>query len=138
MLAAICHTITPVVFKRAALTDKRGDPLAHGRHRPRPVHARRPERRRRRPRRLITSKIVPGSSVDPKSATLYRYRAPTGTTGIKSLTLREKKTPLGMYKVTLRTTNAWAPGAANQLPSSTQVTFNVGGHCFRGLATRVH
>ncbi len=135
---AICHTITPVVFKRAALTDKRGilsltADIDLGQYTLDNLNVVAGD-----PDGLITSKIVPGSSVDPKSATLYRYRAPTGTTGIKSLTLREKKTPLGMYKVTLRTTNAWAPGAANQLPSVTQVTFNVGGHCFRGLATRVH
>ncbi len=134
----ICQSFTAVTFKHAALTDKRGvlslkaeiDLGQYALENLTIVAADSDG--------VITSRSVPGSSVEPKSATLYRYRAANGTPGIKTVTLREKHNGDGIYKVTLRTIDAWAPGAANQDAASTQVTFEVGGRCFRGSATQVH
>ena len=65
-------------------------------------------------------------------------RAPRGTTGIKTLTLREKRNSGGLFKITVRTDDAWLPGAANQATASTDVRLNIGGRCFHGAPTKIH
>jgi DNA-binding beta-propeller fold protein YncE len=84
----------------------------------------------------IFNDAVAGAAIIPKGST-FRYRAPSGTTGIRSITLRAKNGSVTRFKVTLRTSHAWSPGLANQDAASTLVTLNVGGQCFRGPATRV-
>jgi hypothetical protein len=114
----VCITSTAVTWKRATLTDKRGvlslSSDADG---------------------LIMTQTLAGILVELKGTT-YRYKAPKGATGIKNLSLKEK--PNALFKVTARTTSAWTLGEANQPPASTEVTLNIGGDCFRGLATKVH
>ncbi len=133
----ICRDLTPVVFKRATLTDKNGGlsltaEIDLGQYALEDLNVVASDGDG-----LITSKSAPGTSVEPKSATLYRYRAPTGTDGLRTITLRESRKVVGQYKVTLRTVRAWNPGAANSTAATTQITFNVGGRCFRGAATKV-
>jgi len=82
----------------------------------------------------IMSDTVAGSAVEEKGSA-FRYRAPKGKTGIKTITLRDQS---GLFKLTLRASHAWAPGAANQDAASTQITLNIGGRCLRGPATKVH
>jgi YVTN family beta-propeller protein len=77
---------------------------------------------------------VTGSAVEPKGSA-FRYRAPKGETGIKSIHLREHN---GLFKIAIRATHAWIAGAANQDAASTVVTLNVGGRCLHGPATKVH
>jgi hypothetical protein len=85
----------------------------------------------------ITSETVPGSAIVLKGSS-YKYHAPKGTNGIQTITLREKRDSGGLFKITLRTKHAWPEGAANEDATSTSVTVNVGGHCFRDFATKVH
>ena len=82
----------------------------------------------------IMSETVPGTAIVPKGSA-FKYHAPKGTNGIQSITLREKRNSGGIFKITLRTRHAWPEGAANQLA---WITVNVGGHCFRDMATKVH
>jgi hypothetical protein len=132
----VCQTDTAIEFKRATLSDRSGA-LSLSAEVPLGTYA------------LeaiglaaadsdgpITSETVPGTSIVPKGTT-FKYHAPRGTNGIQTITLREKRNSGGFFKITLRTKHAWTEGAANQ-PLTTWVTLNVGGHCFRDLATRVH
>jgi len=82
----------------------------------------------------IMNDTVAGNAVEQKGSA-FRYHAPKGETGIKSITLHERD---GLFKVTLRASHAWAPGAANQDAASTVVTLNFGGRCLHGPATKVH
>jgi hypothetical protein len=85
----------------------------------------------------IMSETVPGASIVLKGST-YKYRAPRGTNGIQTLTLKAKRNTFVVFKITLRTRHAWPEGAANQDGPSTSVTLNIGGRCFRNFATKVH
>jgi hypothetical protein len=83
----------------------------------------------------IASETVAGTAVVLKGST-FKYRAPKGTNGIQTITLREKRNSGGIFKISLRTRHAWPEGQANS--PLTSVTVNVGGHCFRDFATKVH
>lgn len=127
---------TPVTFKRATLTDRRGvlsltaeidlDAYAQESFSLVATDVDGP----------ITTETVAGTSIEPKGSN-FRYRTPNGTTGITTMTLREKRNSGGIFKVTLRTIQAWAPGAANQPAASTEIRLNFGGRCFTGTATKV-
>ena len=82
----------------------------------------------------IMSETVPATAIVPKGSA-FKYHAPKGTNGIQSITLREERNSGEIFKITLRTRHAWPEGAANQLA---WITVNVGGHCFRDMATKVH
>jgi hypothetical protein len=80
---------------------------------------------------------VAGSLIEVRGSG-FRYHAPKGELGIKTITVREKPNSGGIFKITLRTRDAWPDGAADEDAASTLVTLNVGGTCFRGAATKVH
>lgn len=136
-VAQVCSSTTDVVFKRATLTDRRGvlsltaeidlDQYAQQTVSLVATDGDGP----------IMAEGVAGASIEAKGSA-FKYRAPKGATGIKTLTLREKRNSGGLFKITLRTTAAWTPGAANQSAATTEVTLNVGGRCFRGIATKVN
>jgi hypothetical protein len=131
----LCNTSTAVVFKRATLTDKRGV-LSLSSEIPFEVYNQETVTIIVADTDgVITNTGVAGTEVETKGSA-YRYRAPRGAIGIKNIMLREK--PNGIFKVTLKTIGAWAIGAANQPPASTQITLNIGGQCLRGNATKVH
>jgi len=133
----VCTALTPVTFKRATLTDKRGvlslsieidlDTYAQETVALSATDS----------DGTIMADTVPGTSIELKGSG-YRYRAPKGTTGIKTLTLREKRNSGGIFKITVRTNDAWLPGAANQAEASTDVRLNIGGRCFHGAPTKIH
>jgi hypothetical protein len=132
----VCTSTTAVLFKRATLTDRRGtlslsaeldlDEYAQEAVSLVATDADGP----------ITTETLPGASILQKGSA-FRYRAPNGTSGIKTLTLREKRNSGGLFKVTLRAVGAWTPGAANQPATATEIRLNIGGRCFRGPATKV-
>jgi DNA-binding beta-propeller fold protein YncE len=135
--AQVCSSTRTVVFKRATLTDRRGalsltaeiDLDAY-------------------PQETISlvatdadgpimAQGIAGASVEPRG-TAFRYRAPRGATGITKISLREKRNSGGIFKITLRATGAWAPGAANQPAAATEIRVSFGGRCFLGPATKVN
>jgi hypothetical protein len=84
----------------------------------------------------IYSGVVPGASIVLKGRT-YKFAAPSGSTGIIRISLKEDSHLLGHFKVTLKTKSAWPPGSALETPATTVVELNVGGACFVGNATTV-
>jgi YVTN family beta-propeller protein len=132
----VCQTSVPVTFKRATLNDHSGTlsltaevqigSYAHTTIGVVAADGGGP----------ILHKTVAGAAIFPKG-TAFQYRAPKGATGIRSITVRAQRNVFGVFKITVRTTHAWAAGLAND-PTSTLVTLNVGGQCFRGPALHVH
>ena len=84
----------------------------------------------------IFSGTVPGASIILKGRT-YKFTAPSHTTGLTKVTLKEDRKLPGSFKITAKTKGAWTPGLANETELTTTVTLNVGGMCFRGNATKV-
>jgi hypothetical protein len=133
----VCTSTTSVAFKRATLTDRRGvlfmnveidlDQYAQETVSVIATDGDGP----------IMAEGVAGASIVTKGSA-SKYRAPKGATGIKTITIREKRNSGGIFKITLRTIAAWAPGAANQLPSATDIRLNFAGRCFIGDATKVN
>jgi hypothetical protein len=135
----VCTTTTAVTFKRATLSDRSGvlslsTELDLGAYAQEMVSVVATD-----PTGTIMAEPVPGASIVLKGST-FRYKSPLGgdTHGIKTITLREKSNSGGIFKITLRTTKAWPQGSATSPNTSTEVRVNVGGHCFQGLATKVH
>ena len=79
---------------------------------------------------------VAGNLVVPKGST-FKYKAPKGTTGLTDLTLKEKRNSGGIFTVSAKTKGAWSVGAADEDETTTIITVNVGGQCFRGNAKGV-
>jgi hypothetical protein len=132
----ICITSIPVVFKSAKLTDHSGTlsltaEVALGAYAQEAIGIVASDGDG-----TITHNAVSGSAIAPKGSG-FRYRAASGASGIRSISVKESRKTPGTFKVALRTTHAWQVGAANQDATTTLVTLNVGGHCFRGPATRV-
>jgi YVTN family beta-propeller protein len=133
---SVCTTSVAVAFKRATLSDRNGvlslsSEIDLGSYTQQAVAIVASDSDG-----TIAAESVAGSALEPKGSS-FKYRAPRGTTGIQTITLRPKNNAPGIYKVTLRTKGAWAEGAANQDAASTLVTLNIGGECFRGPATKV-
>jgi hypothetical protein len=133
--AAACATVTATTFKSATLKDARGQlnvrgDFAIGGYAQATVSVLAADGGG-----AIVGANVPGVSIVPKGSG-FRFTAPGGATGITRVTVREKKNS-GLFKVTVKTKGAWLPGAANEDETTTIVTLNVGGLCFRGNATRV-
>jgi hypothetical protein len=134
----LCTSTTAVTFKRATLNDRRGalslnaelDLDAYAQETVSLIAT--------DPTGDIMAEAVPGTSIVLKGST-YRYKSALGggTHGIKTLTLKEERNSGGVFKITLRTTNAWPAGEATAAAASTQIRVNVGGHCFLGTATKV-
>jgi DNA-binding beta-propeller fold protein YncE len=135
--AAVCTSMTPFVFQRAALKDSRGQ-------------------------LSVTAKDVPLAAFGPDTVSVvvsdgggtifvgnkagavilpqgsgFRFSAPSGSTGITRITVKERRNDPGLFKVTLKTKTAWTPPLADETELTTVVTLNVGGACFQGNATRV-
>jgi hypothetical protein len=85
----------------------------------------------------IFSGTIPGASIIPKG-TGFKYIAPSGSTGITRVTVKENRRAPGLFKITFKTKFAWTLGLANETIASTNVTLNVGGQCFTGAATKVY
>ena len=84
----------------------------------------------------IYNATQPGSTIVPKGSR-FKFSAPSGSTGITRVTVKENGRDPGLFKLTLKTREAWTPGLANETELTTEVTLNVGGQCFRGNATKV-
>ncbi|HEY2388251.1 MAG TPA: hypothetical protein VGK30_14915 [Candidatus Binatia bacterium] len=84
----------------------------------------------------IYSAIVPGGSILVKGKG-FKFTAPSGSTGITRITLKDNSRSPGHFKVTLKTKSAWPPGTAVETPATTVVELNVEGKCFVGNATKV-
>jgi hypothetical protein len=130
-----CETNVPVTFKHATLSDRSGTlsltaevPIGSYAQAPVGVVATDGDG-------PIFQQTVAGALI-LSHGTGFRYRAPSGATGVRTITLKEKRNSNGVFKVVLRTTHAWPAGLAND-QASTLVTLNVGGQCTRGAATRV-
>jgi len=97
-------------------------------------YAQRRSRRRCRRRRCRSSPAtIAGALIVPKgprfAITRERHER------IRTITVRAKRTPVGVFKVTCAPPR-WTAGLAND--RSGRCHLNVGGKCFRGPATRVH
>jgi DNA-binding beta-propeller fold protein YncE len=84
----------------------------------------------------IFSGLVPGASILPKGRG-FKFTAPSGSTGITRITLKDNPHLFGHFKVTLKTKSAWPPGTAVETPATTVVELNIAGKCFVGNATKV-
>ena len=84
----------------------------------------------------IFAGAVPGASILPKGRS-FKFSAPSGATGIIRVMLKENSRTPGLFKVTLKTKQAWPPGTAVETPATTVVQLNVGGKCFFGNTTKV-
>jgi hypothetical protein len=84
----------------------------------------------------IYAGAIAGPSILPKGSG-FKYTAPSGSTGLTRITVKESRRSPGLFKITLKTKLAWTPGLANETEATTDVTLNVGGKCFVGDATRV-
>lgn len=78
----------------------------------------------------------PGATIVPKGSG-FKFVAPSGSTGIVRVTVKENKRLPGSFKITLKTREAWIAPAADETELTTEITLNVGGQCFRGAATKV-
>jgi YVTN family beta-propeller protein len=79
---------------------------------------------------------VGGNSLILKGTT-YRFKAPRGSVGLTDVIIKEKKNSGGVFTVTAKTKGAWALGGADEDETTTFITLNVGGACFRGNAKNV-
>ncbi len=131
----VCNTSVPVTFKRAKLRDLSGAfslsaEVTLGSYAQAPVGVVAADGDG-----PIFTGTIAGAAIVPKG-TAFRYHAPIGTNGIRTIMVRAKRHTPRVFKVTVRATHAWTAGLAND-PLGTLVTLNVGGQCFRGPATRV-
>ena len=85
---------------------------------------------------IFAGQIAAGQAVPNASGSTYKYKAPMGTTGISSVKIKAMSTP-GLYRVAIRTKEAWTPPEANETIISTYVTLGVDGECVDGAATKV-
>ncbi len=132
----ICTSLTLVEFKRATLRDERGQlslnaDAALGTYAQEAVAVSAQDGGG-----AIFAGSVPGASIVPKGHA-FRYAAPRHTTGVTKVVVREKKNSGGIFKVTIKVKDGWTPPKADEDETTTEVTLNVGGACFRGNATRV-
>ncbi len=85
----------------------------------------------------IFAGTIAGVSIVPKG-TSFKYTAPSHSTGIVRVIVKENRRAPGLFQVTVKTKSAWATGLATETTATTNVTVNVGGKCFRGNATKVY
>jgi hypothetical protein len=135
-VAPVCATITPTTFKSAIITDKSGRlslraEVLLGGYGQEAVSATATDSDG-----PIFAVGVAGNQVVLKGST-FKYKAPSGSTGLTYVTLKEKKNSGGVFKVTARTKGAWTAGAADEDEVTTVLTLNIGGACFRGNAKHV-
>jgi hypothetical protein len=133
----ICTSLTSFIWKRAYIKDSRGNLSLTGKDLPLTDYT----------NQSVSVVIddgggsifagtVPGASIILKGST-YKFIAPSGSTGLTRITVKENSRAPGLFKVTAKAKGAWTPGLANETELTTTVTVNVGGMCFRGNATKV-
>jgi hypothetical protein len=133
----VCSSVSPTVYKSATLSDKAGrlslkaELLIHT-YTQEAVSASASD-----DDGAIFADGVAGTSIVPKGSR-FKYQAPRGTTGITDVTVKEKRNSGGIFTVTLKTKAAWPVGSADEDETTTSITVNVGGVCFRGNAKHVH
>ncbi len=134
---AVCASVTPHLFKRATIKDSRGRLSLTAKDVPLGSYA----------QESVSIAIIdgggdiysatqPGATIVPKGSR-FKFSAPSGSTGITRVTVKENNRDPGLFKLTLKTRDAWTLGLANETEVTTEVTLNVGGQCFRGNATKV-
>ena len=79
---------------------------------------------------------VAGASIIPKGSG-FKFAAASGATGVTRVTVRGNKRSPGLFKIMLKTKEAWAPPLADEGVATTEVILKVGDQCFRGNATLV-
>ncbi len=135
-VSPVCASVTPALWKSATLIDKtgrlslRGEVLL-GSYAQAPVSANASDGDG-----VIFADGVAGNLIAPKGAS-FKYKAPRGATGVTDVVVKEKRNSGGIFIVTLKTKGAWALGGADEDETTTVVTLNVGGMCFRGNAKNV-
>ena len=135
-VSPVCASVNPTVFKSATLSDKSGRlslraELLLNAYAQEAVSASASDSDG-----AIFADGVAGNQIVLKGTT-YKYKAPKGTTGVTDVTLKEKRNSGGIFTITLKTKSAWAPGTADEDETTTVITVNVGGQCFRGNAKHV-
>ncbi len=135
-VAPVCSSVTATVFKSATLSDKAGRLSLRGEvlledYAQEPVSASATDSDG-----PIFAAGVAGNLVVPKGSG-FKYKAPRGTIGVTDVLVKEKRNSGGIFSVTLKTKGAWAVGGADEDETTTSITLNVGGACFRGNAKHV-
>ncbi len=136
-ISPVCSSVSPVIYKSATMSDKSGrlslkaDVLINH-YTQEAVSASATDGNG-----PIFADGVAGTAIVPKGSG-FKYKAPKGTTGITDVGVKEKRNSGGIFTVTLKTKAAWPVGSADQDETSTSITLNVGGVCFRGDAKHVH
>jgi len=135
-VSPVCETLTPTVFKTATLTDKTGRislraEVLLGSYAQERVAASANDSDG-----LIFTGGVAGNLIVPKG-TGFKYKAPRGTIGVTDVTVKEKRNSGGIFTITFKTKGAWTIGAADEDETTTAITLNVAGTCFRGNAKHV-
>jgi YVTN family beta-propeller protein len=133
----VCGTVTSFVFKRASLKDRIGRLLLQAKDLPIGSYAQ---------ESVAVSAFddggaifggsVAGASIIPKGSA-FKFAAARGSTGITRLTVKQNRRSPGLFKITLRTKEAWSPPLADEGVATTEVILKVGSQCFRGNATLV-
>jgi YVTN family beta-propeller protein len=133
----VCETLTPTVFKSATMTDKTGrlslkGEVQLGTYTQENVSAYADDSDGG-----IFSDGVAGNLIVPKGSG-FKYKAPKGTLGITDVQVKAKRNSGGLFTVQVKTKGAWTVGTADEDETTTAITVNVGGTCFRGNAKKVH
>ncbi len=81
---------------------------------------------------------VLGTELEPnRSGSRFKFKADKGTTGITRISVKNDKRVAGGVSVSLKTSDGWAPGLADETEATTVVTIHLNGLCTTGNATRV-
>ncbi len=135
-VAPVCSSVMPAVFKSATLTDKPGRlsvraDLLLGAYAQEAVAVSADDTDG-----TIVAEGVAGNLVVPKGSS-FKFRAPRGSVGLTEVSIREKRNSGGIFTVAMKTKAAWPLGTADEDETTTRVTVNIGGQCFRGNAKHV-
>jgi DNA-binding beta-propeller fold protein YncE len=135
-VSPICASVTPTVYKSATLSDRQGRlslraEVLLGSYAQEVVSASADDSDG-----PIFADGVAGNLIAPKGSR-FKYKAPRGSIGVIDVTVKEKRNSGGIFTVTFRTKESWSPGGADEDETTTAITLNVGGACFRGNAKHV-
>ncbi len=130
-VSPVCASVAPIVFKSASLNDRSGRlslraEVLIGAYTQEAVTASASDSGG-----PIFAGGVAGNLIVPKGSR-FKYKAPRGTTGVTEVTVKEKRNSGGIFTVTFKTKEAWPLGSADEDETTTMITLNVGGQCFRG------
>src|SRR5438128_2115311 len=85
---------------------------------------------------IFSGELAEGSLVVSTNGTSWSYKAAKGVTGITKAKVKALKDP-GMFRVTMKTDQAWTAPAADETIVSTFVTLRVVDQCVDGAATKI-